>query len=206
MISREHRELRRPQVATGSSTGSHGFALVEALVVGTVALLVVQAAWSVAAAQSAVASKVVASAEELDQTRLIRHLLSVEVASAVGHDDRSIGSGELHLRAFRARRLRVRRRSQLQAGLWRRMGTARRTATRTRYLSSRPTVAGVHPPSSTAPAPVPATASHWRGSPRRSGTSTRLGQRLSPASTSRGGATGFPVVRSATWRGAAGSR
>ena len=91
----------RPRAATGSSTGPHGFALIEALVVGTVGLLVVQTAWSVAAAQSAVASRVVAGAEELDQTRLIRHLLSVEVASAAGRGDRSIVSGELHLRAFR---------------------------------------------------------------------------------------------------------
>lgn len=101
MTSREHREAHRPRAATRSSTGSHGFALLEALVVGTVGLLVVQAAWSVAAAQSAVASRVVAGAEELDQIRLIRHLLSVEVASAAGQGDRSIGSGELHLRAFR---------------------------------------------------------------------------------------------------------
>lgn len=111
MISRKHRERRTAggrirwegslRAAAGSSTGPHGFALVEALVVGTVGLLVVQAAWSVAAAQSAVASRVVAGAEELDQTRLIRHLLSVEVAGAAGQGDRSIVGGELHLRAFR---------------------------------------------------------------------------------------------------------
>ena len=89
------------RAAARGSTGRHGFALVEALVVGTVGLLVVQAAWSVAAAQSAVASRVVAGAEELDQTRLIRHLLSVEVAGAAGQGDRSIVGGELHLRAFR---------------------------------------------------------------------------------------------------------
>ena len=104
MISREHRERRStggPWAAPGSLTGSHGFALVEALVVGTVGLLVVQAAWSVAAAQSSVASRVVAGAEELDQTRLIRHLLSVEVAGAAGRGDRSVRGGEIHLRAFR---------------------------------------------------------------------------------------------------------
>ena len=82
-------------------SGSPGFALVEGLIAGTLGLLVVQAGWWVAAAQSAVASRVIAAAEELDQTRLIRHVLAVEIGNSAREGDRRVAHGELHLRAFR---------------------------------------------------------------------------------------------------------
>lgn len=78
-----------------------GFALTEVIVAGTLLLLVVQAAGWVAAVQSVVATRVVAGARMLDETRLIRQLLSVEIGHGEGGGDWGVDGRELHLRAFR---------------------------------------------------------------------------------------------------------
>lgn len=85
------RTVRRP----------YGFALTEVIVAGTLLLLVVQVAWWVAAVQSVAATRVVAGARMLDETRLIHHLLSTEIGHGESGADWRVKARELHLRAFR---------------------------------------------------------------------------------------------------------
>jgi len=81
--------------------GPRGFVLTEVIVTGTLLLLVVQVAWWVTAVQSLVATRVVAGARMLDETRLIHHLLSVEVGHGEGRGDWEVNGQELQLRGFR---------------------------------------------------------------------------------------------------------
>ena len=85
------RSVRRPQ----------GFALVEVIVAGTLLLLVVQVTWWSTAVQSLVATRVVAGARMVDETRLIHHLLTSEIGQGEGGGDWNVVGRELHLRAFR---------------------------------------------------------------------------------------------------------
>ena len=78
-----------------------GFALTEAVVAGTLLLLLVQVSWWVTAVQSVVATRVVTGARILDETRLIHHVLASEVGQGRASLDWSTRDGELHLRAFR---------------------------------------------------------------------------------------------------------
>lgn len=78
-----------------------GFALTEAVVAGTLLLLVVQVSWWVTAVQSVVATRVVSGARILDETRLIHHVLTSEVGEGRAGVDWLVNGGELHLRAFR---------------------------------------------------------------------------------------------------------
>lgn len=78
-----------------------GFALTEAVVAGTLLLLVVQVSWWVTAVQSVVATRVVSGARILDETRLIHHLLTSEIGQGRAGVDWVIDNGELHLRSFR---------------------------------------------------------------------------------------------------------
>ncbi len=78
-----------------------GFALTEAVVAGTLLLLVVQVSWWVTAVQSVVATRVVTGARILDETRLVHHVLASEVGQGQAGLDWGIQNGELHLRAFR---------------------------------------------------------------------------------------------------------
>ena len=79
----------------------HGFALTEAVVAGTLLLLLVQAGWWVAAVQGVVATRVVTGARVLDETRLIQHVLGAEIAYGQPGVDWSLHDNELYLRAFR---------------------------------------------------------------------------------------------------------
>lgn len=79
----------------------HGFALAEVVVAGTLLLLVVQVAWWTAATQSLVATRVVAGARMLDETRLIHQVLSTEIRHGEAGEDWMIDRGDLRLRAFR---------------------------------------------------------------------------------------------------------
>ncbi len=81
--------------------GRGGFALAEAIVAGTLALLVTQVAWWVVAVQSVVASRVVQEAQILDEARLVRHLLGTEVGQGRGGVDWFLAGDTLHLRGFR---------------------------------------------------------------------------------------------------------
>ncbi len=83
------------------SEKTRGFALTEAVVAGTLLLLVVQVSWWVTAVQSVVATRVVTGARILDETRLIHHVLASEVGQGRAGLDWGIADGELHLRAFR---------------------------------------------------------------------------------------------------------
>ena len=85
------RSVRKPE----------GFVLTEVIVAGTLLLLVVQLAWWVTAGQSMVATRVVAAARVLDETRTIHHLLSTEVGHGGGVGDWRVQGRELRLRAFR---------------------------------------------------------------------------------------------------------
>lgn len=78
-----------------------GAALTEAIVAATLLLLVVQVSWWVTAVQSVVATRVVAGARVLDETRLIHHVLASEVGQGRAGVDWEVHDGELHLRAFR---------------------------------------------------------------------------------------------------------
>ena len=73
----------------------------EAVVAATLLLLVIQAAWSVAAVQGTAAVRVVEGARVLDETRLVGHVLSLEVRPGRAGRDWSASAGELRLRAFR---------------------------------------------------------------------------------------------------------
>ena len=79
----------------------HGFALAEVIVAGTLLLLVVQVAWWTAATQSLVATRVVAGARMLDETRLIHQVLATEIRHGEAGEDWMIDGGDLSLRAFR---------------------------------------------------------------------------------------------------------
>ena len=80
---------------------NHGFALTEAVVAGTLLLLVVQVSWWVTAVQSVLATRVVTGARILDETRLIHHVLASEVRYGQAGLDWELDGEELHLRAFR---------------------------------------------------------------------------------------------------------
>lgn len=79
----------------------NGFALTEAVVAGTLLLLLVQVGWWVAAVQGVVATRVVTGAQVLDETRLIQHVLGAEIAYGRPGVDWNLDDNELHLRAFR---------------------------------------------------------------------------------------------------------
>ncbi len=89
-------------------TGSRGFALAEAVVGGVLLLLIVQAAWSITAAQGAVASRIVGESVVMDEARLVHHLLATEVGHGVVGTDWRIHENALELRAFRGVALRCR--------------------------------------------------------------------------------------------------
>lgn len=78
-----------------------GFALAEAIVAGTLLLLVVQVAWWTTATQSLASMRVVAGARVLDETRLVRHVLSTEIRHGEPGGDWTVAGGDLSLRAFR---------------------------------------------------------------------------------------------------------
>ena len=80
---------------------NHGFALAEAVVAGTLFLLIIQVAWWVAAVQSAAATQVVDRARILDENRLIQHLIATEVGHGQAPMDWSVDANVLTLRAFR---------------------------------------------------------------------------------------------------------
>lgn len=79
----------------------HGFVLAEAILAGTLLLLLVQVAWWATAAQSLVATRVVAGARRLDETRLIHQVLSTEIRHGEVGGDWVVEGGDLMLRAFR---------------------------------------------------------------------------------------------------------
>ena len=87
--------------AMRASGRRQGFALAEAVVAGTLLLMVVQVSWWVTAVQSVVATQVVTGARILDETRLIHHVLGAEIAYGQRGLDWTIDGEELHLRAFR---------------------------------------------------------------------------------------------------------
>ncbi len=87
--------MRRP------SRGNTGFAVTEAVVAGTLFLLIIQVAWWVTAVQSATAARIVAEARILDENRLIHHLLVTEVGHGQAQTDWDTDAGVLALRAFR---------------------------------------------------------------------------------------------------------
>ena len=78
-----------------------GFALAEVIVAGTLLLLVVQVAWWTTATQSLVATRVVAGARMLDETRLVHRVLSTEIRYGEAGTDWLVVGGDLSLRAFR---------------------------------------------------------------------------------------------------------
>ncbi len=81
--------------------GPRGFALAETIVAGTLLLLVVQVAWWATAAQSLVATRIVAGARILDETRLVHQVLSTEIRHGESGGDWVVEGGDLALRAFR---------------------------------------------------------------------------------------------------------
>ena len=87
--------------ATRRTRTRHGFALTEAVVAGTLLLLLVQVGWWVAAVHGVVATRVVTGAQVLDETRLIQHVLGAEIAYGQPGVDWQLHDNELHLRAFR---------------------------------------------------------------------------------------------------------
>ncbi len=84
-----------------SSPGTRGFALVEAVIAGTLMLLLVQVAWWAAAVHGRVANRVMGEAAVLDGTRLVHHVLATEVASGLDSVDWNLNGDELELRALR---------------------------------------------------------------------------------------------------------
>ena len=84
-----------------SARRHHGFVLAEAILAGTLLLLVVQVAWWATAAQSLVATRIVAGARMLDETRLIHQVLSTEIRHGDAGGDWTVDAGDLTLRAFR---------------------------------------------------------------------------------------------------------
>jgi len=85
----------------GGTTGTRGFALVEAVIAGTLMLLLVQVAWWVAAVHGRVANRVMGEAAVLDGTRLVHHVLATEVAGGLESIDWDLSGDELELRALR---------------------------------------------------------------------------------------------------------
>lgn len=80
---------------------NRGFAVTEAVVAGTLLLLIIQVAWWVTAVQSATATRVIDEARMLDENRLIHHLLVTEVGHGRAQADWSVDANALVLRAFR---------------------------------------------------------------------------------------------------------
>ena len=78
-----------------------GFVLAEAIVAGTLLLMVVQVAWWTTAVQSTVAARVVNGLRILDETRLVHHVLTSEVGQGRGGVDWTVADDVLRLRAFR---------------------------------------------------------------------------------------------------------
>lgn len=85
----------------GPSRGNTGFAVTEAVVAGTLFLLIIQVAWWVTAVQSATATRIVDEARMLDENRLIHHLLVTEVGHGQAQTDWNVDADVLALRAFR---------------------------------------------------------------------------------------------------------
>ena len=83
------------------SHGDVGFSVAEAVVAGTLFLLIIQVAWWVTAVQSRTATRVIEEARILDENRLIHHLLVTEVGHGQAPPDWSIDADVLALRAFR---------------------------------------------------------------------------------------------------------
>ncbi len=83
------------------SHGNVGFSVAEAVVAGTLFLLIIQVAWWVTAVQSRTATRVIEEARILDESRLIHHLLVTEVGHGQAPADWSIDADVLALRAFR---------------------------------------------------------------------------------------------------------
>lgn len=81
--------------------GNRGFTLAEAIVGGTLLLLLVQVAWGVTAVQGTVASRIVSENSILDEARLVRHVLATEVGLGLARTDWSVAGDALELRAFR---------------------------------------------------------------------------------------------------------
>ena len=92
--------MRSPKV-NRSDPGNSGFALAEAVVAGTLMLLLVQVAWGITAVQGTAAGRIAAENLILDETRLIRHVLATEVGHGLGRTDWSVLGDALELRAFR---------------------------------------------------------------------------------------------------------
>jgi len=85
----------------GSARRNTGFAVTEAVVAGTLFLLIVQVAWWVTAVQSATATRIVDEARIMDENRLIHHLLVTEVGHGRAQTDWNADANALALRAFR---------------------------------------------------------------------------------------------------------
>lgn len=82
-------------------SGRGGFMTAEAVVAATLLLLLIQATWSVVAVQGGAAVRVVEGARVLEETRLVGHVLGLEVRPGLAGRDWSVAGGELRLRAFR---------------------------------------------------------------------------------------------------------
>ncbi len=85
----------------GPSPGNTGFAVTEAVVAGTLCLLIIQVAWWVTAVQSRAATRIIDEARILDEDRLIHHLLVTELGHGRAQLDWNVDANELALRAFR---------------------------------------------------------------------------------------------------------
>ena len=101
-MSHEVRDVKR------SERGNRGFALAEAVVGGTLLLLLVQVAWAITAVQGKVASRIVGESLILDEARLVHHLLATETGQGLGRTDWGVQGDALELRAFRGVGLRCR--------------------------------------------------------------------------------------------------
>lgn len=91
----------KPPAMRGASRGNTGFAVTEAVVAGTLLLLIIQVSWWVTAVQSATATRIVDEARILDENRLIHHLLVTEIGHGRAQTDWKVDAGVLALRAFR---------------------------------------------------------------------------------------------------------
>ncbi len=78
-----------------------GFLSIEALVVGVLLLLCLQASWTVVSVQLGAARNVAVGAEILDATRIARSVIGGEVARGLPNLDWTLEDGEVRLRAFR---------------------------------------------------------------------------------------------------------
>lgn len=91
-----------------SDPENRGSTLAEAVVAGTLLLLLVQVAWGITAVQGAVAGRIVGESLILDETRLVHHVLATEIGHGLGWTDWSVLGDALELRAFRGIALRCR--------------------------------------------------------------------------------------------------